>query len=255
VSGSNLFRERLTFEEAFHHATIMEELDQQIDALFREYDSDRSGTIESGTEMDDMIKRLKERGFVFGNRITRDDQSVSAYQPAGLKRVRGKIFEETTATRDTGLEAAEFKDWLRSEVTQRKTNLRVLFATSPWLEEILGVSFEVADDDRDGEVDEKELALFIVKVAAVVGEPPPDQNEIHRIMLIADKSPDGRLTYKEFRYVVIELLARLYYTHFNHSMNGFNLSRSRKSLTSFNDSSEKLSRGTLRGRLGRRGTM
>jgi len=237
----------MSFEEAFHRKNILHQLNCEIDKVFEEFDRDKNGILDSTTELDSMVTALMERGFVFGKLIMKgvgangkpkakaQDDEDSDYAKTTAKRVRssllGKIQQmqkddvrdaSGPEAQDEGVTPTEFRSWFHSVVVERRTNLRVLLRASMWLEDILEISFVRADVDGDGTVDLDELSDFFIDVAHVIGEPAPDKAELEKLMNKADRDcRDGQLTFNEFRYVVIEALTRIYWTHFNTSMNPF----------------------------------
>jgi len=219
----------MTYEEAFHRDNILNELEVELDRVFEEFDADRNGTIGVGQEMDVMIKALMNRGYAFGKRIesTREsERAKSDYKVSTVKNVRASVLRSLTPRDETshshakvGMSNQEFKEWFRNEVVTRRTNLRLLLSGATWLSQILEMSFRKADEDSSGQIELNELQDFLRDVAFVIGEPPPGDKEIQEIMRLGDANGDQGLDFSEFRYVVIEALARTYYSHFNCSMN------------------------------------
>jgi len=263
---------RMTFEEAFSRKNILYQLDNEIDDMFKEFDLDESGVLDSGPELQNCIKVLMERGYAFGKKIekttlvssvttkieqtplsssryTHDSRSTAAsdtdtgskYQTVTYRRVCNALINQVLAETieedindstktgqpsvskedvvDRGIDNHGFRIWFRREVVQKKKNLRCLLSRSGWLIERLEVAFDKADADQNGTVGRHEMIEFVQAVSEVIGEPAPEDRELRRIFKRADKDLSDELDLEEFFFVIIEVLTKLYYTHFNESMN------------------------------------
>lgn len=235
-------RNTMSFEEAFHRENILDMLDAEIDRVFQEFDLDRSGKLEAGHEFNDMLRKLLDRGYAFGRKLE-TNRAISDYKDTTVKNIRRSLLVKILPAgdgpkkeEDIGMSLEEFRDWFRNEVVTRRTNLRILLATGTWLQELLEVSFDKADVDDSGEIEVLELKDILKEIAYIIGEPPPSENEVYTIVRLGrtgfvdrlggDDEIDEPMSFREFRYVMIEYLARTYYTHFNCSMNSHRSSKS-----------------------------
>lgn len=203
-------------------------IQEEVAQLFRRYDQDGSGSIEAGPELTAMIDELRKRGYAFGAPTGRSDGGGSHYKGVPPSQVKLTLLEHlhgraggrarpTELPKSASVEGMQA--WFRDEVCTRRRNLRLLLRDLPCVDSALLQTFAMADSDGSGQVDVGELTGFLTEVSQVLGEPPPDAEEVREILDRADASLDGLLSYREFRHVVIEVMARLYYTHYNGTMN------------------------------------
>jgi len=214
---------------------LLWQIEREVASLFKIFDRDGSGMIDRGRELENMISELKHRGFVFGRKKEGLDcdaalafngyesspsnrSTISQYHPVLSKSLRTKIIKTHGDDEGGGLTKQEFHDWLLKEVLKRRTNLRLLLKTNRWLDGAIRDIFEQSDEDDSGTVSPDELLQPLRDVATSLGEPPPSDASIERILCRADSSHDGQLDYDEFKYVIVEVAARLFYSHFNESM-------------------------------------
>lgn len=225
---------------------LLWQIEREVASLFKIFDRDGSGMI-SGAEIERMIAELKRRGFVFGKRkagvdateaespvkseAAEDDPLLqgtqantarstgSDYHPILSKRVKHKILKKYDDDGGGGLSKTEFHEWFLEEVLRRRTNLRVLLQQNRWLDSAIREIFDKCDEDHSGSVTVLELVQPLRDVATGLGEPPPSDHSISRIIDKADTSHDGNLNHQEFKFVIVEVATRLFYSHFNESMN------------------------------------
>jgi len=229
-------RKSLNFAYAFHQGTVIEQLDMQVDALFLMFDKDKSGTIDNDEEMEGMLTHLMQMHFCFGPRIVKrkktnrlelvqsDDSEHSEYEDKGPKEVRRiimKTFNEALGEANVldGIDIEEFRLWMRKIVISRKRNLRILLCMSEYVQDILDFCFADADKDSSGTIGANEMLDFLTNVAEALGEARPDRERVYRVMERAGASESGEISYDGFQLVALEILTRVYYTHFNNSMN------------------------------------
>lgn len=217
--GSSSRSKNITVGDGLTPEAINHEIEQEVKRLFDEYDQDGSGHIDTGSELETMVSRLRKKGFVFTKKIS-DDDATSIYKPARSARIKLQVlqgFEPGEA--EDGISYTEFCHWFKNEVCSRRTNLRIIIGDLEWLDDVLLSVFKQADRDDSGSVDVNELRQFLCKVASSLGEPAPSDKEVNRMIEKADESHDGTLGFDEFKFVVVEISVRLYYTHFNDTMN------------------------------------
>lgn len=175
--------------------------------LFKQFDMDCTQSLDNKQELQAMLQELRLQGYIF----TGDDRTVISQMLAAFDRTgQGRIYLQ------------DFADWFKLEVVARGENLRTLLYASPWVNAVIVRMHREADEDSSGTVSQRELRRALRKIYSGLGEPPPTNDEIVetvKSMMKCDDEKDGELNLREFKQALIELMVKLYFTHFNESMN------------------------------------
>eukprot|EP00746_Dinoflagellata_sp_MGD_P079194 gnl/MRDRNA2_/MRDRNA2_31643_c0_seq1.p1 gnl/MRDRNA2_/MRDRNA2_31643_c0~~gnl/MRDRNA2_/MRDRNA2_31643_c0_seq1.p1 ORF type:complete len:318 (-),score=59.69 gnl/MRDRNA2_/MRDRNA2_31643_c0_seq1:33-986(-) len=235
---------------------LLNQIESEVDDLFKTFDKDGDGTINTGKELDDMITALKQRGYAFGRRMVpgqdyfpekkvdpvtkdEDDEDLerhqwtetdtscheavtddSCYQTILTARVKLNMLPEELGLKD--LSKRDFHDWLLFEVCSRRTNLRILLRDNQWLNEAIVQIFENIDEDIKGKVLLESISDPLRQISLGLGEPPPDRKWIKKFL--SHFKSDGQLEFREFKHILVEAATRLFHSHFNESMHPHHLS-------------------------------
>jgi Ca2+-binding EF-hand superfamily protein len=177
------------------------------ESLFRQFDMDSNQFLDNKQELSTMMQELRLRGYIFtGDDRTVIQQMLMSFDSDGSGRIS----------------ARDFAEWFKLEVMMRRENLRTLLFNCPWVNAVIVRLHKDADEDKSGNVSQKELRRSIRTIYKRLGEPPPSTDEILETvseMMACSDDGDGELNLHEFRQALIELMVKLYYSHFNESMN------------------------------------
>ena len=66
--------------------------------------------------------------------------------------------------------------------------------------------FNQTDTDKSGEIDSKELGKLLAELGEILGIPPPTENDIDSELKRLDVNKDGKISKKEFRVLVKDLV-------------------------------------------------
>jgi len=212
----------LSFEKAFDCDKLYTDIDQEIIALFRAFDRNHDGSISWGKQIDRLIQSLMARGFRFGARIGSPRNSntrqlvrkQTVYKLVTTRRVRAEIWK-TLGEEDAedGFEVEECREWLEQEICSKRRNILVLLRASTRLDEFYEYLFYQDDLDSSGFVPVAAVQKLLARASPVIGEIVPDDaliaDSIRRVL--RDKV-DDELLFPEYRNVVTEHLATMYYS-------------------------------------------
>ena len=66
--------------------------------------------------------------------------------------------------------------------------------------------FNHTDKDKSGKIDRKELGNLLAELGQILEIPPPDEEDIEKEIKRLDVNKDGKISKKEFRVLVKELV-------------------------------------------------
>ena len=66
--------------------------------------------------------------------------------------------------------------------------------------------FSQTDKDNSGEIDRKELGNLLAELGQILGIPPPTEEDIENELKRLDVNKDGKISKKEFRVLVKDLV-------------------------------------------------
>jgi len=224
------FDRTLSLRCVFRQATVLRELDLQIDALFTQFDCSSTGLIHTGEEMASMIACLQGMRLAFGpivpDRTPRTeeeydshDSSFSAFHRMKAKGAPRVIMKSCTdaigeAGVQDGLDLHKFRIWMRKAVVTRRNNLRVLISKSDFVDDVLEFCFREADKDNNGMLSADELSVFLKNASQVLTEIMPNCDRLHRFMGKVKTNDSGDLSYHGFRPLIVEVLSLICFAHF-----------------------------------------
>lgn len=167
---------------------------RDFDEIFNVSDKNRDGVLDH-REMATLIENLKRKGV-----------QLSSEKGA-------EILKKADTDKDGKVTPEEFYAFIKKECMDKRENLIKLMSKGKdrdWLNTLTQKAFKSADADGGGAIDLDELTAYMTDISKQMGEKPYTREEITKIMNLADKSHDHKVSKAEFRNIVTQLVVKMY---------------------------------------------